>query len=113
MGMVKKTPVNTLPPVPSLPETSVNPQPRNEESPVKPAFKRLNENGKTGEVSEKMTKADWNAKDRAITVTAFIKSVLESPVVAQMTHGKDDDATLRVMEKVFDKALDIYTKHTS
>lgn len=113
MAMVKKTPVNTLPPIPSLPETTVNPQPRNEESPVKPTVKRLNENGKTGVESEKMTKADWNAKDKAITVTALIKSVLESPVVAQMTHGKDDDATLRVIERVFKEALFIYTKHTS
>jgi hypothetical protein len=117
MGMKKKAETPAIPAVPevpaiqvkavpSLPKTSVAPQPRNEESPVKPALKRLNENGKAG--TETMTKADWSAKDRSIAMLALIADVFKSPVVAQMTMGKSDKDTLDTITKAFEHALKLY-----
>lgn len=107
MGMKTKTEqVKELTPIPELPTTTVNPQPRDEASPVRKAEK-LNGNVKTG-LNEVMSKADWAAKDRGITITALIKSVLESPVVAQMVHGKDDGSVLQTITKVFDHVLNLY-----
>jgi hypothetical protein len=105
MGMIKKE-TSTTPPVPELPKTSVNPQPRNEESPVKAAVKRPTENGKSNDIT--MSKGDWANKDRGILVSAIIKSTLESPVVAQMTHGKSDEQVLQTLTKVIKHSLAVY-----
>lgn len=108
MGMKKKEQLVNLeiPKVPALPITTVNPQPRNEESPVKPALKRLNENGKLG--SETMTKADWGAKDRSIAMLALIADVYKSPVVAQQAVGLNQADVFALIDKHFTHALALY-----
>jgi hypothetical protein len=102
---------STLPPVPSLPTTTVNPQPRNEAAPVAPAKKVVQPVERAGDdkgLAERMTKQDWSNKDRAIERVAIIKSVLESPMTAQLTMGQDNVTALKTFETVFNKAIEVF-----
>lgn len=114
MGMKPK---NTIPPVPELPKTSVNPQPRNEASPVAPAKKEKAGDDKVlaekqylsdGLKASTMTKADWSAKDRSIAMLALIADVYKSPVVAQQAVGHNDAEVLALIDKHFTHALALY-----
>ena len=68
---------------PALPKTNVYQTPApGGTPPVKPASKETKNVD-----SEKMTKADWGAKDRSIETQAVLKSVLESPAYAQLVIG--------------------------
>jgi hypothetical protein len=110
MGMIKKAKVSEVPPVPELPKTSVNPQPRNEASPVAPAkvVKAVERAGDDKILNEKMTKADWGAKDRSIAMLALIADVYKSPVVAQQAVGHNDAEVLALIDKHFTHALKLY-----
>jgi len=89
------------PPPPSLPRTTVHTTPApGGLAPVAPAVKK--------EDSEKMTKADWAAKDRDIALQAFTKSTLESPMLAQLVVGKNNRDALLTYDEVFDHALAKY-----
>jgi len=76
---------NTPPMPPALPPTTVgDTKAPGGTPPVSPAVKKSVD-------SEKMTKADWNAKDAAIELVAVMKSSLESPALAQLAVGKRRD----------------------
>lgn len=111
MGMKKKEEVTTMPPIPSLPVTTVNPQPRNEASPVAPA-KRVQAVDKAGDdkifKAPTMSKEDWANKDRAIERVALAKSVLESPFLAQLTMGQDQATAIKTFETVFNKVVEVF-----
>lgn len=75
-----------VPPLPTLPTTTVtNTTAPGGVPPVTPAQKRNDQD------DEKMTKADWARKDANIGIDAVIKSSLESPALAQMVVGKNDN----------------------
>lgn len=79
----------SVPPVPSLPRTTVTETPApGGEAPVAKATKKVD--------SETMTKADWANKDLAIERIAIFKSVLESPAYAQLVVGKRQDDAFQV-----------------
>lgn len=109
MGMKPKA---TIPPVPELPKTSVNPQPRNEASPVAPAKATVKAfEQKAGDdkiLNDRMTKADWGAKDRSIAILALIGRVYESPVVAQQAVGRNDADVVALIDKHFEHVLALY-----
>jgi hypothetical protein len=89
------------PPPPSLPKTSVHTtQAPGGIAPVAPASKR--------EDPEKMTKADWAAKDRSIELQAILKSTLESPMLAQLVVGKNNRDALLTLTEVFEHSLNLY-----
>lgn len=72
------------PPPPSLPPTTVTQTPApGGIPPVAPARRDVNQD-------DKMTKADWQEKDKGISIDAVIKSSLESPALAQMVVGKNE-----------------------
>ena len=102
MGMVKKAAdsvdggVGQIPPVPSLPKTTVNPQPTEGTSPVAPVQKRANENGSTG-----MTKQEWKERNDGISVDAIHKSMLESPTLANLCIGKNDQEVYELLKDFF------------
>lgn len=99
-------PIPEIPSLPVLPETSVNPQPRNEESPVKPALKRFNENGKTG--TDTMSKIYWAEKNRKEDIRAILNTTVASPVVAQICIGKNESDVLKTIRTVFEFNLALY-----
>ena len=89
------------PPPPSLPRTTIHGTiAPGGVAPVAPASKR--------DDSEKMTKADWAAKDRSIELQAILKSTLESPMLAQLVVGKNNRDALTTMAEVFESALGLY-----
>lgn len=94
-----QTPVIPLPPPPSLPRTTVHETPApGGVAPVAPAVKK--------EDSEKMTKADWAAKDKSIECLALVMSGLKSPMLAQLVVGKNNrDALLTFREVVEEAAI--------
>lgn len=95
------TPV--VPPVPSLPKTSVAPKADpNGVSPVAPAKKRVNENGSDG-----MTKQDWADKDARISVDAIHKSTLESPTLANLIIGKNQVEAFQTVRDFLKFNLDL------
>lgn len=106
MAMIKKTQPD-LPPIPSLPQTTVNPQADPQGiAPVRPAVKaRPNENGKEG--------TNWDARNRSIEVQAIMKSTLESPLLAHLAVGKNTVEALGLLETMFNKALELYEQKTS
>lgn len=121
---VINNPANTavvgVPPVPSLPVTTVNPQPRNEASPVAPAKRSLGEFAKSTvqAVDKAFTEKAGDDKgfgetkpktrNRAIETQAILKSTLESPTLAQMCHGKDDMSVIKTLGDLFRAALKLY-----
>lgn len=104
------------PPPPSLPQTSLPATPApGGIAPVAPAgYRKDIVNGglvKLGPIngdSEKMTKADWAAKDRSIELQAIIKSTLESPLLAQLVVGKNNRDALLTLTEVFEHSLSLY-----
>jgi len=84
---------------PSLPPTTVAATPApGGIAPVAPAYKlkmpgELNKDGSVfgpaAPQEDKMSKADWANKDRMIGIDAVIKSTLESPALAQLVVGKN------------------------
>jgi hypothetical protein len=89
------------PPPPSLPRTSLPATTApGGVAPVAPAVKK--------EDSEKMTKADWAAKDRSIELQAILKSTLESPMLAQLVVGKNNRDALLTLTEVFEHSLSLY-----
>lgn len=95
-----------LPSVPSLPKTTVSPKiDPNGVSPVR----RPNENGSLG-IEDKMTKKDWQAKDRRIETQAVLKSTLESPMLANLIIGKNEEEALQMFERLFERAMNIYDR---
>lgn len=57
---------------------------------------------------DKMSKADWQAKDRSIELQAIVKSTLESPMLAQLVVGKNNRDALLTFTEVFEHALAVY-----
>lgn len=109
-----------IPPVPSLPKTSVAPKSDpNGVSPVAPTIvssgfagiKKWEQNGDKGlgKVLDKdntMSKADWQNKDKGISIDAIHKSTLESPTLANLAIGKNDDEVLALTRKFFKYQLE-------
>lgn len=103
MGMAKKE-STPIPDVPKLPETTVGAtKAPGGTPPVAPAARRPNENGKDGLDSERMSKADWANKDKAIELTAIEKSSIESPLLAHMVMGKNQEEAFALVRA--------FTKH--
>lgn len=113
MGMKKKEALPGIPAIPEvpaipvLPKTSVNPQPRNEASPVAPA-KAVKAVERAGD--EKILAKPYD-RNRSIEIQALIKSTLESPAVAQLIVGKNDGEALATITKVFEHALGLFEKN--
>lgn len=97
----ENTKVTTLPSLPptSLPTTKAP----GGVPPVAPAKKK-----EKGVDSEKMTKADWANKDRSIELQAILKSVLESPALAQMSVGKNQIEVFTLKTAFYKSALQDY-----
>lgn len=109
MGMKKKEDVtvgkadiqvgSTLPPIPTVPLI------------MKSIVKAVEQKERAGDdkmLSEKMTKADWGAKDRSIAMLALIADVYKSPVVAQQSVGLNQADVFALIDKHFAHALNIY-----
>lgn len=96
-------PVPAVPSVPSLPKTTV--APKADPKGVSPVLPAVN-NGETGmakrftAADDKMSKADWQNKDKGISIDAIHKSTLESPTLANMAIGKSD-SEVRELVRVF------------
>lgn len=106
MGMKAKV---VAPPVPDLPKTSVAPvADKQAAAPIAPAKKLVQAVDKERPGDDKMSKQDWSNKDRAIERVAIIKSVLESPFLAQLTMGQDETTALKTLETVFNKAVAVF-----
>jgi hypothetical protein len=72
---------------PSLPQTTVASTPApGGIAPIAPAKK---EPTKDSSDEDKMSKADWADKDRRIGIDAVLKSTFESPALAQLVVGKN------------------------
>lgn len=101
--------VFTIPPVPSLPKTSVAPKSDpNGVSPVAPTSdkglgKVLAVKSASG---DNMSKQDWADKDARISIDAIHKSSLESPTLANLAIGKNDDEVLALTRKFFKYQLE-------
>lgn len=134
MGMKKKdlnTNSTSVPPVPSIPLTTVNPQPRNEASPVAPAKKTpiqaveqkkplppgvypYNDETLSHPISEragddKMLKGPGpKTRDRSIELQALLKSTIESPLLAQLTMGCSVGISLEVLTEIYGKVVNLY-----
>jgi hypothetical protein len=109
------SPVMLPPPPPSLPRTSLpaTPAPGGEIAVVPAGYRKDIVSGelvKRGPVAdtEKMTKADWAAKDRSIELQAILKSTLESPMLAQLVVGKNNRDALITLTEVFEHSLSLY-----
>ncbi len=57
--------------------------------------------GLTAKENDKMTKADWGAKDKSIETQAVLKSVLESPAFAQLVVGKREQEAFEIGSRMF------------
>jgi hypothetical protein len=92
------------PPPPSLPRTSVHTTPApGGVAPVAPASKR--------DESDKMSKEDWNVRNRSIELQAILKSTLESPMLAQLVVGKNNHDALFTLTEIFEHSLNLYESH--
>lgn len=98
-----------VPNVPTLPKTSVNPKvDPNGVSPVAPTSdkglgKVLAAKSASG---DNMSKQDWADKDARISIDAIHKSSLESPTLANLAIGKNDDEVLALTRKFFKYQLE-------
>lgn len=88
-------PKASVPPVPSLPKTTVT------DTPAPGGTAPISKAGKK-EDSEIMTKADWSNKDRAIERVAIFKSVLEGSAYAQLVVGKRTDEAFQTGSDMID-----------
>lgn len=95
---VGSTEQSAVPPVPSLPKTTVTEtKAPGGEKPVAPANKAVPTSD-----PDKMSKQDWANKDKAIERIAIFKSVLEGSAYAQLTVGKRLDESLQVGSDMID-----------
>lgn len=111
-----------VPNVPTLPKTSVAPKSDpNGVSPVAPTnpgygglYKEYATSdkglGKTlaakSASGDNMSKQDWADKDARISIDAIHKSTLESPTLANLAIGKNDDEVLALTRKFFKYQLE-------
>ena len=100
-------PDSSIPSIPSLPVTSVNPQPRNEASPVAPAGKVVRPLERAGD-DKGFGENKVKPRDRAIETQAILKSTLESPFLAQLTMGQNKVEATETLKYVFSFALKLY-----
>lgn len=83
--------LDSQPAAPSLPLTTVHETPApGGAAPIAPATK-VEPAVRVWVDENVMTKADWGAKDRSISIDAVIKSTLESPALAQLVVGKNQE----------------------
>jgi hypothetical protein len=88
------------PPPPSLPRTSLpTTKAPGGVAPVAPASKAD---------PDKMSKEDWNVRNKSIELQAIIKSTLESPMLAQLVVGKNNKDALLTLTEVFEHSLALY-----
>jgi len=91
-------------PIPSIPKTAVEDTPA--PGGVAPVAKAGDDKGFKAKDSEKMTKADWGAKDKSIETQAVLKSVLESPAYAQLVVGKKEAEAFDIGARMFEFFLE-------
>lgn len=98
MGMKPKsvTEAQNLPPVPPLPKI------------VKAVEQTKEKAGDDKVLSDRMTKQDWSNKDRAIERVAIIKSVLESPMLAQLVVGRNEKESFETLTKLFNHSVELF-----
>lgn len=98
MGMKKKDvdlnsqPTSTMPPVPPVPVAIVK------KAPIQPLEQ------KAGDDKGFPPKT----RDRSIEVQALTKSLLESPMLAQLTMGQDQTTAMKTFKEVFTAVLALY-----
>ena len=99
MGMKPKSENKAVPPIPSVPLAV---------KPVQPLEKK-EKAGDDRMLSDRMTKqAPVDARSASIERQAIIKSVLESPMLAQLIVGLPESQALPLFERVFNKAIEVF-----
>jgi hypothetical protein len=102
-GLTGTNSVSQVPAIPSLPPTTVTAtKAPGGIPPVAPASsvkRQENDNDK---------KTDWAAKDKSIETQAILKSVLESPALAQMSVGKREEEVFQTGKRMFDFFLQVF-----
>lgn len=84
-----------VPPVPSLPKTTVTEtKAPGGDLPIAKANKK--------EETTTMSKEEWRAKDRSIALLSIVGKVLGSPAYAQMTVGRREDESFEVGGRMVD-----------
>ncbi len=104
-GVVQSMP--QMPLMPSLPATSVSSTPAPGGAAV---VNKSYSNGKASEKSDddKMSKADWAARNNEIAIQAIVKSSLESPALGEHVTGKSSAEFMQLTRDYVKYNLETY-----